>query len=88
MSEEESKIIEVESKMGEEENNEQVFLTGAEVSKILGLSRQSLLKLRKLGTLDTYRQGGTKLMYSAANVRDFLSAKNTITKQPINQSGE
>jgi hypothetical protein len=84
----ESKMSEEESKMSEEENNEQDFLTGAEVSKILGLSRQSLLKLRKLGTLDTYHQGGKKLLYSADNVRAFLSVKNAITKQPINQSGE
>ena len=81
MSEEESKII-------EGENNEQVFLTGAEVSKILGLSRQSLLKLRKLGTLDTYLQGGKKLLYSADNVSAFLSLQSAIIKQPTNQSGE
>lgn len=76
-----------ESKMSEEKNNEQ-FLTEAEVSKILGLSRQTLLKLRKEGALDTYRQGGKSLLYSADNVRAYLSVKNAITKQPINQSGE
>lgn len=77
-----------ESKMSEEENNEQTFLTEDEVSKILGVSRQTLLKLRKVGALDTYRQGGKKLLYNADNVRAYLSVKNAITKQPINQSGE
>lgn len=80
MSEEESKIIEV--------GDGQVFLTETEVCKILGLSRQTLLKLRKEGALDTYRQGGKSLLYSADNVRAYLSVKNAITKQPINQSGE
>lgn len=81
MSEEESKIIEV-------GDNEQVFLTEIEVCKILGLSRQTLLKLRKVGTLDTYRQGGKILLYSADNVSAFLSLQSAIIKQPIKQSGE
>jgi excisionase family DNA binding protein len=62
-----------------EEDNEVVYLTGAEVSKILGLSRQTLLALRKKGALEGYKQG-SKLLYSSDNVRAFLSNRTTITK--------
>ena len=61
------------------ENEEIVYLTGAEVSKILGLSRQTLLALRKKGVLEGYSQG-SKLVYSAANVKEFLQSRTTITK--------
>jgi excisionase family DNA binding protein len=60
-------------------DEEVVYLTGAEVSKILGLSRQTLLALRKKGALEGYSQG-SKLMYSAANVKEFLQSRTTITK--------
>jgi len=70
--------------MGEEE----VFLTGAEVSKILGLSSRTLRRLRQTGALDTYYRGlysatsnNTRPVYSATNVAEFLRLKNTITKQ-------
>jgi excisionase family DNA binding protein len=62
-----------------EKDNEVVYLTGAEVSKILGLSRQTLLALRKKGALEGYKQGST-LLYSSDNVRAFLSNRTTITK--------
>ena len=62
-----------------EEDNEVVYLTGAEVSKILGLSRQTLLLLRKKGALEGYMQG-SKLLYSSDNVRAFLGNRTTITK--------
>lgn len=68
-------------------NNEQVFLTGTEVSKILGLSKQTLLKLRKVGALDTYTLGNSRVVYCAANVKAFLQSR-VPTKQPINQTGE
>ena len=62
-----------------EEDNEVVYLTGVEVSKILGLSRQTLLALRKKGVLEGYKQG-SKLLYSSDNVRAFLCSRSTITK--------
>jgi len=64
-----------------EENEDSVYLTGAEVSKILGLSRQTLLALRKKGALEGYKQG-SKLLYSADNVRAFLNNRTTIIKLP------
>lgn len=65
-----------------EENEDSVYLTGVEVSKILGLSRQTLLALRKKGVLEGYKQG-SKLLYSADNVRAFLSNRTSIIKLPI-----
>jgi excisionase family DNA binding protein len=65
-----------------EENEDSVYLTGAEVSKILGLSRQTLLALRKKGALEGYKQG-SKLLYCAENVRAFLNNRTTIIKLPI-----
>ena len=61
------------------ETEEFVYLTGAEVSKILGLSRQTLLALRKKGVLEGYSQG-SKLVYSATNVKAFLQSRTAITK--------
>lgn len=73
--------------MSELDNSEQVFLTGAEVSKILGLSKQTLLKLRKVGALDTYTSGNSRVVYCAENVKAFLQSR-VPTKQQNNQSGE
>jgi excisionase family DNA binding protein len=64
-----------------EDNNEVVYLTGEEVSKILGLSRQMLLRLRKQGAIEGYKQG-SKLLYSSENIKAFLNSRTTITKLP------
>jgi len=68
-------------------DEEKVYLTETEVSKILGLSRQTLLKLRKAGALDTYYQG-KKLLYDADNVKAFLVSRTEIKKHPVNPVGE
>jgi hypothetical protein len=69
-------------------DEEEVFLTGAEVSKILGLSSRTLRRLRQAGALDTYYKGvrskgvtNERPVYSATNVAEFLRLKNTITKK-------
>ena len=67
-----------------DEESDQVYLTGKEVSKILGLSRSSLHRLRQSGALDTYRKGGKNVLYNAADVKELLTKRNTITKQPTN----
>jgi len=73
--------------MNENVDEDKVYLTVTEVSKILGLSRQTLLKLRKAGALDTYYQGN-KLRYDADNVKAFLVSRTEIKKHPINPLGE
>jgi excisionase family DNA binding protein len=60
-------------------DNPTVYLTGLEVASLLGLSRQTLLALRKKGVLEGYRQG-PRLLYSADNVTEFLNSRNEITK--------
>jgi|APGre2960657373_1045057.scaffolds.fasta_scaffold02191_5 excisionase family DNA binding protein len=67
-----------------DEETDQVYLTGKEVSKILGVSRDTLYRLRKSGALDTYRKGGRNVLYNAADVKELLTKRNTITKQPTN----
>jgi len=67
-----------------DKDSDQVYLTGKEVSKILGLSTKTLYLLRKSGALETYRKGGRDILYSESNVREFLTKRNTITKQPTN----
>lgn len=64
-------------------DEEEVFLTGAEVSKILGLSSRTLRRLRQAGALDTYYKGANtrNLVYSSINVAEFLRLKNIITKK-------
>jgi hypothetical protein len=76
-------------------DEEEVFLTGAEVSKILGLSSRTLRRLRQAGALDTYYKGvqstthtNARPVYSATNVADFLRLRNTITKQPTQSNEE
>jgi hypothetical protein len=73
-------------------DEEEVFLTGAEVSKILGLSSRTLRRLRQAGALDTYYKGvrstivtNERPVYSATNVAEFLRLKNTITKKQPNE---
>lgn len=64
-------------------DEEEVFLTGAELSKILGVSLRTLRRLRQAGALDTYYKGANtrNLVYSSINVAEFLRLKNTITKK-------
>ena len=71
---------------------EEVFLTSAEVKKILSVSSQTLLRLRRSGRLDTYYQGmgdvvptNARPVYSAENVRAFLESRDRITKHTRNQ---
>ena len=72
---------------------EEVFLTSAEVKKILSVSSQTLLRLRRSGSLDTYYQGmgddvptNARPVYSAENVRAFLESRGKIIKRNPNQS--
>lgn len=67
-----------------DEETDQVYLTGKEVSKILGLSRSSLHRLRQSGALETYFMGGKSVLFREDNVRDLLTKRTTITKQPTN----
>jgi prophage antirepressor-like protein len=69
-----------------QEGDEKVYLTETEVSKILGLSRQTLLKIRKAGALDTYYRG-KKLLYESENVKAFLISRTEIKKHPVNPVG-
>jgi len=65
---------------------EEVFLTAIEVMNLLDISRQTLLRLRKEGKLDTYHKGGLAgaghLRFSASNVETFLTQSNQMVKQP------
>jgi excisionase family DNA binding protein len=68
-----------------DEETDQVYLTGKEVSKILGLSRSSLHRLRQSGALETYFMGGKSVLFREDNVRDLLTKRTTITKQPTEE---
>jgi excisionase family DNA binding protein len=68
-----------------DEESDQVYLTGKEVSKILGLSRSSLHRLRQSGALETYFMGGKNVLFREDNVRDLLTKRTTITKQPTEE---
>ena len=68
-----------------DEETDQVYLTGKEVSKILGLSRSSLHRLRQSGALETYFMGGKNVLFREDNVRDLLTKRTTITKQPTEE---
>jgi excisionase family DNA binding protein len=68
-----------------DEESDQVYLTGKEVSKILGLSRSSLHRLRQSGALETYFMGGKSVLFREDNVRDLLTKRTTITKQPTEE---
>ena len=68
-----------------DEETDQVYLTGKEVSKILGLSRSSIQRLRKSGALETYFMGGKSVLFREDNVRDLLTKRTTITKQPTEE---
>ena len=74
------------------EIDEEVFLTSLEVMKLLKISRQTLLRLRNEGKLDTYHKGGLKgaghLRFSATNVEAFLTKSNTMIKQPVVTTGD
>jgi hypothetical protein len=59
--------------------DEDVYLTTDQVMKILGLSRQSISRLRLTNVLTTYRQG-TKYLSSAREVEDLLTQRTTIVK--------
>lgn len=60
-----------------------VYLTSEEVSKILGVSRQTLLKLRKKGALEGFsKEGKIGILYDAEAVKTLLQARTTITKLP------
>jgi len=69
-----------------DEVEDEVFLTSIEVMDLLDISRQTLLRLRKEGKLDTYRKGGLvgtgRLRFSASNVEAFLTKSNTLIKEP------
>jgi hypothetical protein len=69
----------------EEQNDEDVYLTTDQVMKILGLSRQSISRLRLTNVLTTYRQG-TKYLSSAKEVKALLTQRTTIVK--INNTQE
>jgi excisionase family DNA binding protein len=68
-----------------DKESDQVYLTGKEVSKILGLSRSSLHRLRQSGALETYFMGGKNVLFREDNVRDLLTKRTTITKQPTEE---
>lgn len=68
-----------------DEETDQVYLTGKEVSKILGLSRATLHRLRRSGALETYFMGGRSVLFREDNVRDLLTKRTTITKQPTEE---
>jgi Helix-turn-helix domain len=59
--------------------DEDVYLTTDQVMKILGLSRQSISRLRLTNVLTTYRQG-TKYLSSSREVEDLLTQRTTIVK--------
>jgi predicted DNA-binding transcriptional regulator AlpA len=75
-----------------DESDEEVYLTQPEVMKLLDVSRQTLLRLRNEGKLDTYYKGGVKgagrLRFSASNVEAFLTQNTKMIKQPIVTTGE
>lgn len=67
--------------MNTEEQN--VYLTSAEVSKILGVTRQTLLSLRKKGVLEGFsKEGHNGVLYNAQAIKDLLQSRTTITKLP------
>ena len=66
--------------------DEDVYLTTDQVMKILGLSRQSISRLRLTNVLTTYRQG-TKYLSSAREVEDLLTQRTTIVKINKPQEG-
>lgn len=70
----------------EPQEDEDVYLTTDQVMKILGLSRQSISRLRLTGVLTTYRQG-TKYLSSAKEVEDLLTQRTTIVKINHTQEG-
>lgn len=60
-----------------------VYLTTEETSKILGVSRQTLLKLRKKGILEGFSKGGqVGIHYKAEAIKALLQSRSTITKLP------
>lgn len=69
----------------EPQDDEDVYLTTDQVMKILGLSRQSISRLRLTGVLTTYRQG-TKYLSSAKEVKALLTQRTAIVK--INNTQE
>ena len=70
----------------EEQNDEDVYLTTDQVMKILGLSRQSISRLRLTNVLTAYRQG-TKYLSSAKEVKALLTQRTTIVKINNTQEG-
>ncbi len=70
----------------EPQEDEDVYLTTDQVMKILGLSRQSISRLRLTGVLTTYRQG-TKYLSSAKEVEDLVTQRTTIVKINHTQEG-
>jgi len=60
-------------------DEEEVFLTGAEVSKILGLSSRTLRRLRQAGALDTYYKGVRSKGVRSKGVR----SKGVTNERPV-----
>ena len=63
----------------ESTDENEVFLTTAQVAEILGCTRQYVARLRYTGVLSTYRRGATILL-DAKEVRAFVTKRNTIVK--------
>ena len=59
--------------------DDDVFLTTDETMKILGLSRQSISRLRSTGELTTYKKG-SKYLSSEQEVRELLIKRTTVQK--------
>lgn len=64
-----------------EEEGGEVFLTSQQVIKLLGISLQSLVRIRKTGKLPTYTRG-CNVFFSAEDVKTLLQERTTIIKQP------